>query len=157
MTPWDRFAMKQKDKLSLLILVWRLHPFVKTDKCNIMECILTCGHNVYLQTCRHENGVKSTVELQLKILMGTSFFLIPWIKKSFQWGLCKNQTENYYCSYKSIISILNLNLMVFFFYPFCIYTFVFIVWDLKKNFKFRVLLHEALCESILLSVDLERQ
>jgi len=57
---------------------------------------------------------------------------MPEIKKSLQWGLLKNRTEKYYCSNRSIISILNLNHMVFVFYPFCMYTFMFIACDMKK-------------------------
>ena len=60
---------------------------------------------------------------------------MPGIKRSLQWGLFKNQTENYYCSYRIIISILNLNHMVFVFYPFCMYTFVFIACDMKNTSK----------------------
>ena len=81
LVPIETDTMRQvcnetKGQMNLLILVRRLHLFVKTDMCNFLQSILTCGHNMYLQTCRHESGVKSTVEFHLNIPLGTGILCL---------------------------------------------------------------------------------
>ena len=79
--------------------------------------LLHSAGNYFSLTFSESIKVKHTVGIPFKVDLGDKLF-IPQIKKNLTWGICHNQSQNYYCGYKNIIFTLNLNFIIFLFNPF---------------------------------------
>lgn len=108
------------------------HPILWIWWC---QCAVSHSPSCGWQACKccrfwqSNSGVKKTSTVRQ-----VGALVIPEVLKHFKWGLCQNQTENYCCGYKNSIFTRYLNLMTFFFNPFCIYLCIW--WDTEeKNLK----------------------